>query len=45
MSHVLPLYLIFELGDLILALLVLGLHVLLEGLELAAQLLHLLFDV
>jgi hypothetical protein len=29
-------YLIFELGDLILAFLVLGLHVLLEGLELAA---------
>jgi hypothetical protein len=38
-------YLIFELGDLILALLVLRLHVLLEGLELPAQLLDLLFDV
>jgi hypothetical protein len=38
-------YLIFELGDLILAFLVLCLHVLLEGLKLPAQLLHLLFDV
>jgi hypothetical protein len=45
MPHILPLYLIFELGDLVLAFLVLGLHVLLEGLELPAQLLDLLFDV
>lgn len=38
-------YLIFELGDLVLVLLVLRLHVLLEGLKLPTQLLNLLFDV